>query len=807
MSDQGGYTVRVTNLGGATTSAPPATLTVEAPPVITCQPQALSACAGENVSLVVCADGASSLSYQWRKEDQPVPWGTNAVLTFTNVQPADAGNYDVVVTGHCGSVTSHVATVTAGVGPAIACEPQSQTNCAGANVSLVVCATGTSPLSYQWRKGGQPVPRGTNDILTFTNVHPADAGNYDAVVTNQCGSVTSHVATVSVEGALRITCEPQSQTNCAGANLSLVVCATGTSPLSYQWRKGGQPVARETSDILTFTNVQPADADNYDAVVTSQCGSVTSRVARLEVDVSPSITAQPGGQSVCAGAQVTFCVSATGSAPLSYQWRFNDAPISGATSNCLLLTNVQAANAGQYSVVVINVCDAVTSLAAVLTVTNVCGCPTNELLATHATGGNRYVSPGTNTIVCQITNKTGLSLLSLLWEPVLPPDWVVLSASGDGGPSVGPDGKIVFLSFALTNNPLNFTYSVSIPTGVTGDQAIRGNVEYHLTGRADIDVTCALPNPLWLRRCGYHDADCSEDWSIDSTEVNRVLAYWRALAYHCDPTTCDALAPGQGPTNCAPHVADCDTTFWRFSASEVARVLVYWRAGSYHCDPGSTWCDGYSPGAAPPTLVAPLLLPREGMTDARAVHQTSDLYASDGLIRVTNTFTYSGGLWSLLWRPRVPDGWTVQSVSGDGNPELVLGEILWTGFDLPPSPVRMVYTVQAPPGERSRCEIAAQVEYFPLGARSASTNCASPDPLASGTVKFTRIVPLPENRVRLDLTGTVANPVAIRSACDVTSTNWTAIATLQPAVPNWTISITNAISCSNQFFKAGPPPP
>ncbi len=75
----------------------------------------------------------------------------------------------------------------------------------------------------------------------------------------------------------------------------------------------------------------------------------------------PKITTQPTDQSVSLGAIVTELVFASGVAPLSYQWHFNDAEISGATRRTLILTNIQVALAGGYSVVVTDSAGSVTS--------------------------------------------------------------------------------------------------------------------------------------------------------------------------------------------------------------------------------------------------------------------------------------------------------------------------------------------------------------------------------------------------------------------------------------------------------------
>src|SRR2546425_462675 len=84
--------------------------------------------------------------------------------------------------------------------------------------------------------------------------------------------------------------------------------------------------------------------------------------------VPPFITLQPTNQTVIAGTNVSLQVAATGTSPLNYQWTFNGANLTGATVNSLLLTNVQAGQAGNYAVVVTNVAGSVTSAVASLTV-------------------------------------------------------------------------------------------------------------------------------------------------------------------------------------------------------------------------------------------------------------------------------------------------------------------------------------------------------------------------------------------------------------------------------------------------------
>jgi outer membrane protein assembly factor BamB len=183
-------------------------------PLITAQPQSRTNSVGTTATFSVTATGTESLSYQWRRDSVNLSDGSNVVgattptLTLANVQPADAANYQVVVANASGSVTSAVATLTVIVPPAITGQPQSRTNIAGTTAAFSVTATGTAPLSYQWLKNGVNLASGgsvsgaTSASLTLANVQPMDAANYQVVVANAAGSVTSAVATLTISPAV-----------------------------------------------------------------------------------------------------------------------------------------------------------------------------------------------------------------------------------------------------------------------------------------------------------------------------------------------------------------------------------------------------------------------------------------------------------------------------------------------------------------------------------------------------------------------------------------------------------------------------
>jgi len=84
------------------------------------------------------------------------------------------------------------------VAPSITTQPASDTLEDGDNLIVSVVATGTAPLSYQWKKDGTNIPGATSAMYAKANVASGDAGSYTCVVTNQKGSVTSTAATITV---------------------------------------------------------------------------------------------------------------------------------------------------------------------------------------------------------------------------------------------------------------------------------------------------------------------------------------------------------------------------------------------------------------------------------------------------------------------------------------------------------------------------------------------------------------------------------------------------------------------------------
>src|SRR5262249_50590095 len=125
----------------------------------------------------------------------------------------------------------------------------------------------------------------------------------NVMVTNAGSCVASGSSQITINPPLNISAQPNSQAVCAGAPVTFSVSASGTAPLTYQWRKNGSPIGGQTNASYTINSASGGDAGSYDVVVTSACGSATSQAATLTVnafslDLTSAAFSAAGGSGV-----------------------------------------------------------------------------------------------------------------------------------------------------------------------------------------------------------------------------------------------------------------------------------------------------------------------------------------------------------------------------------------------------------------------------------------------------------------------------------------------------------------------------
>ncbi len=377
-------------------------------PVITQHPQPVTTCYGMAFfSLSVEATGAGPFTYQWRRNGGAVYDGPNgggmgggsthagattATLTISNGSYyADVGAYDCVVSNACGPTTSQAAQVAISFsGPTINGQPAPANACVGGSAAFSVTASG-APLSYAWRRDGMPLADGVNAAgsvvvgassatLQISNLHGTDAGSYTCLVSNGCYTLSTGAA-LSLGAPPVFTLDPSPATDCLGGTASFGAAATGA--VSYQWYKDGVPlgdgptgsgstIAGASTGSVTVLNLQASDAGSY-ACEAVGCGAATSAGADLTVGM-PTISQDPYPAAAPLDGLAQFWVVASGSGPVSYQWRFNgvnlsdDAHYNGTLSDTLTVSGCGYVDVGSYDCVVTDACGSIPSAPATLVI-------------------------------------------------------------------------------------------------------------------------------------------------------------------------------------------------------------------------------------------------------------------------------------------------------------------------------------------------------------------------------------------------------------------------------------------------------
>ena len=221
----------------------------------------------------------------------------------------------------------------------------------GTKVTLSVKTLSHSKVSYQWQKDGVNLPGKTAASLVLTSAQAADAGTYVAVATNAVGEEFSDPAVVVVlyKPIFTVHPLPAKSTVASGSDATFTVNAHGTAPITWQWRKNGVNLPGETGDTLTLTSVDWFDAGSYTVVATNGMGFTASSAAVLTVTTPPLFTTQPPAlKPVASGGSASVALSVVGTAPISYQWFKDGAPIPKATTPAFSWSKAAASIEGTY---------------------------------------------------------------------------------------------------------------------------------------------------------------------------------------------------------------------------------------------------------------------------------------------------------------------------------------------------------------------------------------------------------------------------------------------------------------------------
>jgi alpha-tubulin suppressor-like RCC1 family protein len=212
----------------------------------------------------------------------------------------------------------------------------------GAEHSLALKGDGTV-VAWGWNNFGQTdVPPDLNNVVSIS------AGGWHNLVVKSDASVVGWG--YSYDGQATAPVGLSNVVKVAGGNSHSMALMANGKVVAWGWNGYGQ------------TNV----AEDLNAFAIA--AGLNHCLALRPVGTTPRITEHPINLTVCTGSNATFTVTATGTAPLGYQWQFASNNVVGATNTLLLLEAVDPTRTGDYRVIVSNAYGIAVSSNAFLTV-------------------------------------------------------------------------------------------------------------------------------------------------------------------------------------------------------------------------------------------------------------------------------------------------------------------------------------------------------------------------------------------------------------------------------------------------------
>ena len=252
---------------------------------------------GLNAYFWMNAVGALPVGYQWSCNGTNIPGAANPILTVTNVQPLQAGNYyTLTATNKWGTNTS--GKMTLNVTPLEAfIQPQMVSTVFDGTITFTAGTVGLGPFSYQWQFNGTNLLGATNSSLVLTNALASNEGTYSVVVSNLFGEITNF-AWLDLAPTI-VTSVPQSQTIPLNGTVTLSIGVEALIPVSYQWQFNGNVISGAVSNSLTVTNATNGQGGVYTVIYSDAYEAVTNSATLSVVEVAA--WGDPGQSSIPPG--------------------------------------------------------------------------------------------------------------------------------------------------------------------------------------------------------------------------------------------------------------------------------------------------------------------------------------------------------------------------------------------------------------------------------------------------------------------------------------------------------------------------
>ena len=231
----------------------------------------------------------------------------------------------------------------------------------GTNISLT--AGGPGLITYQWQFNSNNITGATNTVLVLTNCQLTNGGFYRLVASNTNGSAASTNGLLTIRPDPHITQNPLPVSADASDTTNFSVAYASLYPVTFQWLFNNVAIAGGTNNPFVISPVYTTNAGNYSVIISNVYGTATSSPALLSVNSTLRFKLQPiTNLFVTVGTVTNVSAVVAGNPPLSFQWYFNSAPLSGANSSSFAFNPFDRTNSGNYYLVVTNNSGSITSM-------------------------------------------------------------------------------------------------------------------------------------------------------------------------------------------------------------------------------------------------------------------------------------------------------------------------------------------------------------------------------------------------------------------------------------------------------------
>lgn len=252
--DEGEYYVIVSGDCDPSETSNMVNVTIKDEVVLNQQPDNISACEGDTVSINLDVTG-DDLNYKWFRNTIDIPDQTGKSIEFKGITKDNEGSYYVEITDDCGNtVTTDFIQVAISEPISITSQPQDKEALSGSSVSFSVEVEGTVN-NYQWFKDGEAIENSNASTLDLNNLQLEDTGEYYCIITGDCSEITSDIAVLTVN---------DSGENGPIISFDISTLDFGEIPLGNEYEMSFDNIISNTgNEELTITSISIEGSDKF----------------------------------------------------------------------------------------------------------------------------------------------------------------------------------------------------------------------------------------------------------------------------------------------------------------------------------------------------------------------------------------------------------------------------------------------------------------------------------------------------------------------------------------------------------------